>query len=167
VEYSVASIESLTMAKLTPEVVPKSSAAVASPSCPPRILIAEDADEMRAVLALRLKQQGYQVTECCDGAELIEALGDYLGNETSKAEKQRFDLIISDIRMPGIFGSSVIEGGTEYGGFPPTILITAFGDAETHAKARQFGVAAVIDKPFDMNDLLSKVRDTLANASST
>lgn len=121
---------------------------------------------MRAVLALRLRQQGYQVTECCNGAELIAELGSYLGDSAAKSEKQPVDLIISDIRMPGIFGSSVVEGGTECGNFPPTILITAFGDAETHAKARQSGVAAVIDKPFDMNDLLGKVRETLAGASS-
>jgi DNA-binding response OmpR family regulator len=106
------------------------------------------------------------VTECCDGAQLIASLADYLSNEVERPEKQRFDLIISDIRMPGIFGLSVVEGGAEYRDFPPTILITAFGDEETHAKAQRFGVAAVIDKPFDMNVLLSKVRDTLSRASS-
>ncbi len=52
------------------------------------------------------------------------------------------------------------------GNFPPTILITAFGDEETHEKARQVGVAAVLDKPFDMNDLLGKVRETLAGAAT-
>jgi DNA-binding response OmpR family regulator len=131
------------------------------------ILLAEDGDEMRGVLALRLRQQGYEVTECCNGAELLAELGDYLGNATAKPDKRRFDLIISDIRMPGIFGLSVVEGGAQYANFPPTILITAFGDEETHTKAREVGVAAVIDKPFDMNDLLGKVRETLAGTSST
>jgi two-component system, response regulator, stage 0 sporulation protein F len=152
------------MAKIAPHVTSTSSPT--SGQLTPRILLAEDADEMRAVLALRLRQQGYQVTECCNGAELIAELGDYLGNSAVKPNKQPFDLLISDIRMPGIFGSSVVEGGIENGNFPPTILITAFGDEETHAKARQFGVAAVIDKPFDMNELLGTVRDTLAGASS-
>jgi two-component system response regulator (stage 0 sporulation protein F) len=154
------------MAKIASHVASK-SATTSDPNPAARILLAEDADEMRAVLALRLRQQGYQVTECCNGAELIAELGNYLGNSEAKSEKQPFDLIISDIRMPGIFGSSVVEGGNEYGNFPPTILITAFGDEETHAKAHQIGVAAVIDKPFDMNDLLGKVRDTLAGTSST
>jgi two-component system response regulator (stage 0 sporulation protein F) len=154
------------MVKTAPQVSPAASMNEDRPVAPARILLAEDADEMRAVLALRLRQQGYQVTECRDGAQLIAALSGYLGNEGETQETQRFDLLISDIRMPGVFGLSVVEGGTEYRDFPPTILITAFGDAETHAKAQQFGVAAVIDKPFDMNVLLGKVRDTLSQASS-
>jgi CheY-like chemotaxis protein len=132
----------------------------------PRILLAEDTDDMRSVVAMRLRQQGYSVTECCNGAELLSELGDYLGNVPVEARTRRFDLIISDIRMPGVFGTSVIEGGVEYRNFPPTILITAFGDEETHEKARQIGVAAVLDKPFDMNDLLGIVRDTLAGAAT-
>jgi CheY-like chemotaxis protein len=132
----------------------------------PRILLAEDTDDMRAVVAMRLRQQGYSVTECCNGAELIAELGDYLGNVPADASKRRFDLIISDIRMPGVFGLSVVEGAAEYRNFPPTILITAFGDEETHEKARQIGVSAVLDKPFDMNDLLGKVRDALAGAAT-
>jgi two-component system, response regulator, stage 0 sporulation protein F len=131
-----------------------------------RILLAEDTDDMRSVVALRLRQQGYSVTECSNGAELIAELGDYMGNAPADAGKRRFDLIISDIRMPGVFGLSVVEGGAEYRNFPPTILITAFGDEETHEKARQFGVAAVLDKPFDMNDLLVKVREALAGAAT-
>ena len=154
------------MVKTAPQISPAVLITEDRPAAPSRILLAEDADEMRAVLALRLRQQGYQVTECCDGAQLIAALSGYLSNESETPEKQRFDLLISDIRMPGVFGMSVVEGGTEYRDFPPTILITAFGDAETHAKAQQFGVAAVIDKPFDMNVLLSKVRDILSRASS-
>ena len=132
----------------------------------PRILLAEDTDDMRSVVAMRLRQQGYSVTECCNGAELIAELGDYLGNVPVDARTRRFDLIISDIRMPGVFGTSVIEGAVEYRNFPPTILITAFGDEETHEKARQIGVSAVLDKPFDMNDLLGKVRDALAGAAT-
>ena len=119
------------------------------------------------MIALRLRQQGYDVTECCNGAELMAELGHYLGNAPADSDGRQFDLIISDIRMPGVFGLSVVEGGAEYRNFPPSILITAFGDEETHERARQVGVCAVLDKPFDMNDLLVQVRAALAGASST
>jgi two-component system, response regulator, stage 0 sporulation protein F len=155
------------MAKIAPEMTSTSSVQSAPTTRAANILLAEDGDEMRSVLALRLRQQGYQVTECSNGAELIAELGDYMGGSTDQPDKRRFDLIISDIRMPGVFGLSVVEGGAQYDNFPPTILITAFGDEETHAKARQVGVAAVIDKPFDMNELLAKVRETLAKPSTT
>jgi two-component system, response regulator, stage 0 sporulation protein F len=134
---------------------------------PARILLAEDTEEMRAVIALRLRQQGYDVTECSNGAELVAELGHYLANAPASAGGRQFDLIISDIRMPGVFGLSVVEGGAEYHNFPPSILITAFGDEETHERARKFGVTAVLDKPFDMNDLMVKVSAALAGPSST
>jgi demethylmenaquinone methyltransferase/2-methoxy-6-polyprenyl-1,4-benzoquinol methylase len=63
--------------------------------------------------------------------------------------------------MPGVFGLSVVEGARDRPGFPPTILITAFGDEETHETASQCGVVAVFDKPFEINDLLEKVRTSI------
>jgi two-component system, response regulator, stage 0 sporulation protein F len=135
-----------------------------TPARPPHILLAEDTDEMRAVIAMRLRQQGYQVTECADGAELLARLGVYLHPERVKEPPQtpKYDLVISDVRMPGIFGTSIVEGASECPLFPPTILITAFGDEETHARARRNRVAAVMDKPFDMTELLDKVRTVIA-----
>jgi DNA-binding response OmpR family regulator len=64
--------------------------------------------------------------------------------------------------MPGVLGTSIVEGASECPEFPPTILITAFGDDETHEKALRVGVAAVMDKPFDMSELLEKVRTVIA-----
>jgi two-component system response regulator (stage 0 sporulation protein F) len=136
-----------------------------TPARPPHILLAEDTDEMRSVIAMRLRQQGYSVTECSDGAELLARLGVYLHPETVEQttdSARKYDLVISDVRMPGVFGTSVVEGATDCPNFPPTILITGFGDVEMHERARQVGVAAVMDKPFDMSDLLEKVRTVIA-----
>jgi DNA-binding response OmpR family regulator len=44
------------------------------------------------------------------------------------------------------------------GKFPPVILITAFGDQWTHAQARKLGAVDIIDKPFDIDDLVERVR---------
>ena len=126
----------------------------------PAILLAEDDDEMRNVLALHLRREGNTVTECRNGAELLAELADYLSTPRGRAAKQ-YDLVISDIRMPGVFGLSIVEGARDRPGFPPTILITAFGDDETHETARQCGVVAVFDKPFEMNELLEKVRTSI------
>jgi DNA-binding response OmpR family regulator len=46
-------------------------------------------------------------------------------------------------------------------GFPPIVLITAFGDEETHSLAENLGAAAMFDKPFSMDDLLAKVHELL------
>jgi DNA-binding response OmpR family regulator len=120
----------------------------------PRVLLAEDDDEMRALLAWRLRKDGYEVTECDHGIDLINRIDPL----DSPGESDEFDLVISDIRMPGITGLEVLEDvrhcGTEC---PPVILITAFGDQETHQQARRLGAAALFDKPFDFNELLLKV----------
>jgi CheY-like chemotaxis protein len=70
-----------------------------------------------------------------------------------------FDLIVSDIRMPGVTALEVVEGVQQYGGLPPIILITAFGDKDTHMRAYELGVAAVFDKPFEFDGLLAKARE--------
>jgi CheY-like chemotaxis protein len=128
------------------------------PSSSPRVLLAEDDDEMRVLLADSLRNEGYDVIECHDGCELAEKIGPCLAPHA----EQCFELIISDIRMPGIFGLTILEGGQQRDGFPPMILITAFGDQETHEEAERLGAAALFDKPFDLQALLAKAREVVS-----
>jgi len=126
------------------------------------ILLAEDDEEMRRLLTLMLRKEGYQVTECPDGISLLDQLSSLFLHE----ENQRnFDLIISDIRMPGVTGMEILMGASEDKNFPPMILITAFGDKETHIQAERLGVAALFDKPFDIDDMLNKVREILVSSA--
>lgn len=125
----------------------------------PRILVAEDDKEMRSLLALKLRSSGYEVLEAYSGWNLLELLSSHLLPDGDKFED--VDLIISDIRMPGVSGLEVLEGMQKARGFPPMILITAFGDDRTHEDAARFGAAAMFDKPFPMDDLLAKVKDLL------
>lgn len=122
---------------------------------PPHILLAEDDKEMRALLTHALRRAGYFVTECSNGMELLDHLGSYI---LPGEEHEQVDLVISDIRMPGLTGLEILEGVSKHENFPPFFLITAFGDAEAHAQAERFGARAMFDKPFDVDDLLAKVR---------
>lgn len=123
----------------------------------PRILLAEDDDEMRKLLAFALSEDSYEVTQCHDGGEFLVRLQSFIKDKRNVD----FDIIISDIRMPGLTGLEILEELHECKGFPPMILITAFGDKETHAKAEKFGAAAIFDKPFEIDDLLAKVREII------
>jgi len=123
----------------------------------PHVLIAEDHDEFRQLLAQSFRIQGYEVTECRHGVELIGQLKCL----RESAPDSDVDLIISDIRMPGVSGLSVLEGLRECNNAPPVILITAFGDPQTHAEAMRLGAVAIIDKPFEIVDLLLKARAIL------
>lgn len=125
---------------------------------PFRILLAEDDKEMRSLLALMLRKEGYQVRECMDGLSLLDMLSSFF---LPDEERENFDLIISDIRMPGVTGMEILLGANELDDFPPIILITAFGDKETHMQAERLGAVALFDKPFDIDEMLEKVRATL------
>jgi DNA-binding response OmpR family regulator len=123
---------------------------------PPRILLAEDHQEMRDLMALLLRREGYQVIECMDGISLLSQLSDFF---LPGEKHEHFDLVISDIRMPGVTGMEILMGANENDDFPPMILITAFGDPKTHENAKRLGAAAIFDKPFDVDHLLAKVRE--------
>lgn len=125
------------------------------------ILLAEDDHEMRTLLEHRLRKEGYDVEPCSDGFELLQHFGTFSGDENN-----RFDLVVSDIRMPGFTGLEILDFIYDNGGFPPSILITAFGDEDTHTEAERLGVAAVLDKPFDLDHLVSVVRRVLAAADT-
>lgn len=121
-----------------------------------RVLVSEDDEQMRAFLEMALQREGYEVTTCADGIALVDHIGAVLASR-----EEAYGLVISDIRMPGLSGLEFLRGTQAWRGMPPVILITAFGDEETHARARQLGARAVIDKPFEAEELLAKVRELL------
>lgn len=128
-----------------------------------RILLAEDDDEMRQMLALSMRRAGYVVHENAGGIELLDLLAAIVTGETLPD----FDLVVSDIRMPVVTGLEMLEGMRSRKTFgKPIILITAFGDEQTKREASRFGAAAVLDKPFEISQLLSVMRMTLMSATA-
>ena len=125
-----------------------------APLRPTRIMLAEDDRELRKVLALALRRDGYEVAEARDGNHLRSYLGALLYN---KHQADPVDLIITDVRMPGPSGVEMLEWLREVVWSIPVIVITAFSDPVLHAEARRLGALAVLDKPFDVNELLALV----------
>ncbi len=126
----------------------------------PRILLAEDDDALRELLALSLRASGHLVVECRSGMDVVQRVSDFVLSH----EPIEFDLVISDIRMPGVTGLEALECMRGFEGWPPTILITAFGNQATHEEARRLGAAAMFDKPFEIDDLLAAVNKLLPRA---
>ncbi|MEJ2722144.1 MAG: response regulator, partial [bacterium] len=67
------------------------------------------------------------------------------------------DLVISDIRLPGISGLDVLKACGYISGAPPIILITAFGADWIHVEAEKLGAVDMVDKPFDIDDFVVRV----------
>jgi DNA-binding NtrC family response regulator len=123
-----------------------------------RVLLAEDDAFMRSLLTRALKSAGYDVVPCDDGWALLSHLGSFL---LAREDHEDIDVVVSDIRMPGVDGMEVLRGAEDCESFPPMILITAFGDARTHAEAERFGAVAIFDKPFDIDELIERVRSVV------
>ena len=119
---------------------------------PPRVVLAEDNHELRRMLSTELRKGGFLVREAATGFELLEQLG------AATLHHESVDLIVTDVRMPGLTGLHVIEGlrnRNQTGSWAtPIILITAFPDAEVHVEAQRLG-AHVLDKPFELEELLA------------
>jgi two-component system response regulator PilR (NtrC family) len=124
----------------------------------PVILLVEDDDDMREMLAAVLRRDGYRVVEAADGDDAL----DWLGVGILEGQPERLPaLIVSDICLPWVSGFEILEGARLSPWRLPVILITGFGDAETHERARELGAVCVLDKPFAMDALREAVRDAL------
>lgn len=120
-----------------------------------RIVVADDDQELRETLALAMRKDGYEVIELEDGWQLLRYLATQMLNDS---ECSSVDVVISDVRMPGKTGLDVLAG-VQWGKRPPPfILITAFSDASTHAEATRLGAAALVTKPFDLDEMRALVR---------
>jgi len=124
---------------------------------PPRVLVAEDDFELRRMMVRALRKDGYEIVEAIDGIELLERVADTLFDTSGRL----FDVIVTDIRMPGWSGMQVLHGFRGKTDMTPVILVTAFGDEQTHRLAHELGAVCVLDKPFDMDDLRMVVLNTL------
>lgn len=120
----------------------------ASARARPRALIAEDDDVFRRLLVATLKRDRFEVSEAHNGRELVELVA-----AAVQRSDARFDLIISDIRMPQMSGLEALAGLRAADWACPVILISAFAGDATRAEASRLGASAFFAKPFDLDDL--------------
>jgi DNA-binding response OmpR family regulator len=124
----------------------------------PKVLLAEDQPAWRDLLARALRDAGYDVVEMGNGTTLREELKRGLLDEDNPREP---DLVVSDLRMPGDSGLEVLRRLRRDDCMTPFILMTAFGDFDTHLAAARLGAARVFDKPFMPAELVRLVRELL------
>ena len=142
---------------------PNAQCATETPHWPAaRVLVAEDDDELRWLIACALRKSGFDVIEAHDGTALLERAGEVMVQEHTIGG---IDLIVSDIQMPGWSGLDVLAGLQHAGVQVPVVLITAFGDDKTHLQAARLGAVAVLDKPFDIERLRELVLASLQQKS--
>ncbi len=114
-----------------------------------RILIAEDKDSLRGLLRRILQGQG-ELTFAADGAAALAAL--------SVGE---FDVVLSDLRMPGADGLEVLRAARQRPSPPVVILMTAYATVQSAIEAIREGAWDYLPKPFEPDDVLVRVRRAL------
>ena len=114
------------------------------------ILLVEDKESLAQMLLTALRTGGYEVTWAANGREAI-----------SRFRDTRFDLVISDLKVPYHSGLDILSAVKENRPEVPVILMTAFGTVETAVKAVKDGAFDFITKPFDPDLLLSLVKRAL------
>ena len=118
-----------------------------------RILIADDEESLRWVLAKGLRGAGYDVTAVADGESALRAF-----------EAEPFDLVLLDIRMPGLDGLTVLERLRASRPDASVVVMTAHGSMDTAIKAMQRGAYDYLTKPFDLDEVLLLTERALAAA---
>lgn len=121
-----------------------------------RVLVAEDSDDTRAVVAAILRDDGFDVVEARSGVELLDRLG--VGNMPSK---EPIDLVISDVRMPRLNGIEALAKARKAEVGTPFILMSAYGGRGAQQRARELHAVMFLKKPFSLFELRDAVRAIL------
>ena len=116
-------------------------------SAPPsRLLVVDDERAIRDLLVQILSAEGHEVTTAADGAEAMELLG-----------RQPFDLVITDLVMPGLNGVDVLRAAKRIDPDCPVIIITGYPSEETVVSLVRLGASDYIAKPFNVNAVIVAV----------
>jgi DNA-binding response OmpR family regulator len=111
------------------------------------VLLAEDDEALRELIASYLRSLGHTVVATGDGAELLQALA-----ETLFDGEDSYDAIVSDVYMPAWSGVEVLNGLRCAGSRIPVVLMTACPDPEISLLSKELGAKLLI-KPFDLSEL--------------
>ena len=107
-----------------------------------RVLVVDDEANMRRVLEIMLSRRGFRTLSASDGQDALEQLA-----ETP------VDLVVSDLRMPGINGIELLRRLRDAGNPVPLIMITAQGTIESAVEAMRLGACDYLLRPFDVETL--------------
>jgi DNA-binding NtrC family response regulator len=107
-----------------------------------RILLVEDKDSLRQMLATAIRKEGHSVDEASDGLQATE-----------KVRKQPYHLVITDLRLPTLSGLDILKTQKEIDPTIPVLIMTAYGTIEEAVEAMKQGAFDFLPKPVDMSHL--------------
>jgi two-component system response regulator GlrR len=112
----------------------------------PRVLLVDDDADLLRLLAIRLKSNGFEVLPASGGEQALAMLS-----------IQRPDIVVTDLRMPGIDGMALFDGVRRSHPTLPVIVLTAHGSIPDAVEAMQRGVFGYLTKPYDGTELVAQI----------
>ncbi len=133
----------------TPKSTPNGAVTVNEPNGS-QVLVVDDDASMQRMLRQRLEREGYAVQTAPNGEEGLNLI-----------RKEVFNLIITDVRMPKLGGDELARAVAQFNPNIPIIVMTAFGEVNEAVQLMQDGIYHYFTKPFDVEDLVVKVKKAL------
>jgi two-component system response regulator PilR (NtrC family) len=115
-----------------------------------RLLIVDDEQSMRDMLSIALGDEGYEIVQARDGEEALRVL-----------DTEPVQVVVSDIRMPGLDGLELLRRSRESAPHTDVILITAHASTDSAIEALRLGAYDYVTKPFDVEELKITVRHAM------
>jgi DNA-binding NtrC family response regulator len=116
-----------------------------------KVLVVDDEEALRTVLSGELMSEGYEVRSAGDGDEAIANL-----------EKEKFDLVLLDIKMPRVTGFEVLKHIKEKYSDTKVVMLTGFADLKNAIESKKLGAEDFVSKPYDLVDLLTTIERVLS-----
>jgi len=116
-----------------------------------KILVVDDEDALRTGLSGELTRKGYNVSTASDGDEAISGL-----------QKETFDLVVLDIKMPRVNGFEVLKFVKEKHPETKVVMLAGFADFGNVIDVKKLGAEDFVAKPFDLANLLTKIERVLS-----
>ena len=123
-----------------------------------RILLTEDDDSVRSFVSRALELDGHKVDTACDGAEALERLTEREG---------RYDLLVSDVKMPVMDGIALAHEAAGHWPGLPILLMTGYADQRERADDLSQVIRDVLTKPFTLQQIREAVTEAAAPETST
>ncbi len=120
-----------------------------------KILIVEDDDSVRTLAARALQRNGYEIEVAVDGGSGLDCI---------RAAEGGYDLVVSDVRMPGMDGIEMARAAAASYPALKLMLMTGYADQRERCESLRGVVRDVLQKPFSLADLRERVEHLLAEA---
>ncbi len=121
----------------------------------PKVLVVDDEEALRFLLASELEAESFDVQSAGDGDEAIDLV------PTTSERGERFDIVLLDIKMPRVDGFEVLK--FVKGNVPETkvIMLTAYADVKNAIESLRLGASDFVSKPYDLDDILTSINRAL------